>query len=179
MVQNHPPRFLSFSGARASSDVVPLFGDARMTAIAARMKEIAATSADSLLLANGPPTPDWMLLDLCGDALHYANAEQQSCAIARAMPHAGRPMTDAEYNAFHDKCREGYAHRSKVVQILRRAKKIKATTGAGIYAKALLVRCSKTGAAGMAMSLAEDLVDCKGLRETLWPDWVRHEPASP
>ena len=170
MVQNHPPCFLPHSGASASSNVVPLFGDVRMTAVAARMKQIAATSADSLLLANGPPVVDWELLDLCGDALHFANAEQRSCAIAHAMPRAGRSMTDAEYNAFRDKCREGYAHRNKVVQILRRAKKIKATTAAGIYAKALLVRCSKTGAAGMAMSLAEDLVECKGLRETLWPD---------
>jgi hypothetical protein len=49
------------------------------------------------------------------------------------------------------------------------AKKIKATTPAGIYAKALLVRSSRTGATELAMSLAEDMIECKALRDTLWP----------
>ena len=38
-----------------------------------------------------------------------------------------------------------------------------------IYAKALVVRSSVTGAAKLAMSLAEDLVACSELRATLWP----------
>ncbi len=42
-------------------------------------------------------------------------------------------------------------------------------TPAGIYAKALLVRSSTTGATELAMSLAIDLLDCPGLRESLWP----------
>jgi len=49
------------------------------------------------------------------------------------------------------------------------AAKIKATTAAGIYAKAMAVRASKTGAANVAMSLAQDLLDAPGLRATLWP----------
>ena len=152
-----------------SSNVVPLFGDARLTVIAVRMKEIAATSADSLLLANGPPTLDWMLLDLCGDALHFAKAEQRGRAIALAMPRAGRSMTDAEHQVFRDRLKEAHLHGHKLVQLLRRAKKMKATTPAGIYAKAQLVRSSKTGATALAMSLAADLVDCKALSDTLWP----------
>ena len=40
---------------------------------------------------------------------------------------------------------------------------------AGIYAKAMVVRASKTGAAGLAMSLAEDLISCEELRKSLWP----------
>jgi hypothetical protein len=50
-----------------------------------------------------------------------------------------------------------------------RIRKMKATTAAGIYAKAAVVRASKTGAADLAMSLAEDLLACPGLRATLWP----------
>ena len=169
MVRKHPPCFLPHSMRLDSSNVVPLFGDARLTVIAVRMKEIAATSADSLLLANGPPAPDWMLLDLCGDALHFAKAEQRGRAIALAMPRAGRSMTDAEQQVFRDRLKEAHLHGDKVVQLLRRAKKIKATTPAGIYAKALLVRSSKTGATALAMSLAADLVDCKALGDTLWP----------
>jgi hypothetical protein len=40
---------------------------------------------------------------------------------------------------------------------------------AGIYAKAAVVRASKTGAADLAMSLAQDLLGCPGLRASLWP----------
>ena len=50
-----------------------------------------------------------------------------------------------------------------------RIRKLKATTAAGIYAKAAAVRASKTGAADLAMSLAQDLLDCPGLRAALWP----------
>jgi hypothetical protein len=50
-----------------------------------------------------------------------------------------------------------------------RIRKMKATTAAGIYAKAAVVRASKTGAADLAMSLAEDLLACPGLRAALWP----------
>jgi hypothetical protein len=51
---------------------------------------------------------------------------------------------------------------------LSKAKKLKATTAAGIYAKALIVRSSKSGARLLAMSLADDLIACPGLRESLW-----------
>jgi hypothetical protein len=51
--------------------------------------------------------------------------------------------------------------------------KKKATTAAGIYAKATICRASATGAAGLAMSLAMslaiDLLDCEELRKSLWP----------
>ncbi len=47
--------------------------------------------------------------------------------------------------------------------------KKRATTPAGIYAKATVVRASKTGAAGLAMSLAADLLACEELRKALWP----------
>lgn len=52
---------------------------------------------------------------------------------------------------------------------LIRIRKMKTTTAAGIYAKAAVVRASKTGAADLAMSLAQDLLDCPGLRASLWP----------
>jgi hypothetical protein len=50
-----------------------------------------------------------------------------------------------------------------------KAKKLKATTAAGIYAKALIVRSSQSGAKLLAMSVAEDMIACPGLRESLWP----------
>jgi hypothetical protein len=42
-------------------------------------------------------------------------------------------------------------------------------TKAGIYAKALVVKSSSTGAAKLAKTLAQDLIACRELRESLWP----------
>jgi hypothetical protein len=53
--------------------------------------------------------------------------------------------------------------------LLRAIAKIPALTPAGIYAKALIVKGSKGGAAGLAKTLAEDLIACRELRESLWP----------
>lgn len=134
----------------------------------ARMREIAAQGGDSLLLANGPPHPDHELLDVCGEALHFAKEAAALRAQHDAM-HDGRiwtARTRAEsavlWEAWHQQ-------EAELVQRLRRAKKLRATTPAGIYAKALAVRCSSTGAAVLARSLAEELIDCKALRESLWP----------
>jgi hypothetical protein len=54
-------------------------------------------------------------------------------------------------------------------QLTRQAAKLRATTPAGIFAKALVVRSSHTGAAVLAMSLADELIACPGLRQSLWP----------
>jgi hypothetical protein len=62
---------------------------------------------------------------------------------------------------------------------LRQIAKEKATTPAGIYAKALVVRASRTGAKHLAMTLAEDLVNYPALRAAIWPaDTAREEPVS-
>jgi hypothetical protein len=50
-----------------------------------------------------------------------------------------------------------------------RIRKMKATTAAGIYAKAAVPCASRTGAADLAVSLAQDLLDRAGLRSALWP----------
>lgn len=60
------------------------------------------------------------------------------------------------------------AQDGKLRNILRRARKLPALTPAGLYAKALLVKRSKTGAALLAMSLAEDLVNLPEVRRLIW-----------
>jgi hypothetical protein len=45
-------------------------------------------------------------------------------------------------------------------EIMGRIRKIAAFTAAGIYAKALVVRASRTSAPILAMSLASDLINC-------------------
>jgi hypothetical protein len=53
--------------------------------------------------------------------------------------------------------------------LLSRIRKLRAVTGAGIYAKALVLRASRTGSPELAKSMAEDLIAYAGLRAMLWP----------
>jgi hypothetical protein len=140
------------------------------TAAIAQLKQIALTSADNAL-TEGPVNADRQLLDLCAETLH-------------ALVHAERARR-AYHEVFHRDCHDKTAENLRPVwealwedassgtksakPLLGRIRKMKATTAAGIYAKAAVVRASKTGAADLAMSLAEDLLDCPGLRASLWP----------
>jgi hypothetical protein len=139
------------------------------TAIA-QLKRIATTSADNAL-TEGPVNADRQLLHLCADALHaLVHAERSYHSrdwmhlsnLTKAEEHAAR-LRDAELMGEYD------AGRKSAKPALIRIRKMKATTAAGIYAKAAVVRASKTGAADLAMSLAQDLLDCPGLRASLWP----------
>jgi hypothetical protein len=136
----------------------------------ARLRQIALTSADNAL-TEGPVNADRQLLDLCAEALH-------------ALVHAERAYSSRDHDILGKKTKaELEAWRAKDVELmgqyndgkqsarpkLIRIRKIKATTAAGIYAKAAVVRASATGAADLAMSLAQDLLDCPGLRASLWP----------
>ena len=149
-----------------SPNPLPL-GDA-LGGVMVQLKAVAAASGDSLLLADGPPQPDWRLLDLCGDALHYSKAANAAYGARDRGPDV--KWTDAHRRRDAALMAEYNLNTNECAKLLRLAKKIKATTPAGIYAKALLVRCSKTGATELAMSLANDLVDCKALRATLYAD---------
>jgi hypothetical protein len=142
-----------------------------------RLRDIAARSRDTLLLAEGPLQPDWELLDLCAEALHLLTAAE-SVYAARQFFHlptgwerfgAPRPWTDAERQADAEAMAEHFRLTRRAVLLMRRIKKISATSPAAIYAKALLVRASRTGAKELAISLAEDMVACPALRATLWP----------
>jgi hypothetical protein len=82
--------------------------------------------------------------------------------LIKAERHAAR-LRDVELMG------EYYAGIKSAKPAMGRIRKMKATTAAGIYAKAAVVRASKTGTADLAMSLAEDLLDCPGLRASLWP----------
>lgn len=144
-----------------------------------RFREIAKASADHLVLADGEPSPDMDLLDECAEALHLIRRRDQRLKEWREeqerrsqqegwgfLSQAGLERRKAEIHRELDE-ENALTHRAKVV--MRRVRKMRATTGAGIYAKALLVRGSHTGAACLAMSLAEDLIALPSLRATLWP----------
>jgi hypothetical protein len=132
-----------------------------------RLKDIVARSANSLLLADAPPHPDQQLLDKCAEALMHLREAKEAWAKRRA-PRGDGCWSEAERRQDEVAMAE-WRHATKMAhKPVREAKKMKAVTPAGIYAKALVVRCSAAGALEMAMSLAIDLVDCQALRATLW-----------
>ncbi|GAN78542.1 hypothetical protein [Acidisphaera rubrifaciens] len=140
-----------------------------------RLRQIVAQSGDALLLGEGVVSPDAALLDACSTALHHMAAankiEAERCRDADSIKGWWTDADRARLDALLDRVQEREA---TAVQAMRKAKKIRAVTPAGIYAKALVVRASRTGARELARSLAVDLVECKGLRQCLWSG----EPAS-
>jgi hypothetical protein len=136
----------------------------------ARLKQIATQSQDAMLM-EGDVNPDHRLLDLCADALHYLSHAEKALGARRHLEWYNLKGEEKEAVIARDRQlhaeREEFERRGKVP--LLAIAKLKATTAAGIYAKAMVVRASKTGAAGLAMTLAADLLDCPGLRASLWP----------
>jgi hypothetical protein len=134
-----------------------------------RLRAIAIASSDALL-TEGPVQPDHKLIDLCVEIAHGRKMVEAAAQRERELPAAAfMCKTPAETVAL-EKAREGRRSAEKNYSaMLRAAAKIKATTAAGIFAKALAVRSSKSGAADLGVSLAQDLLDCPGLRASLWP----------
>jgi len=130
-----------------------------------RLRRIAAAPGDHRLLDDdAPPHPDAKLLDVCTEIAHQ------------------RKITDAAWQRFAEDGRSPlcsgkradalHAATAKEIQhldsLLRQAAKLRATTGAGIYAKAIAVAHAKSGALPLCKSLAEDLISNPALRATLW-----------
>jgi hypothetical protein len=135
-----------------------------------QMKALASKSADHLLLGDGPPHPDAALLDICAEIGYRRKIAEAAAERHREgfIPlYARKTAEDVAKQAAMDKERDGAE--TKYGHLLRNAAKLKATTAAGIYAKAIAVRSSQTGARFLAMSMAEDLLACEGLRQSLWP----------
>ena len=139
------------------------------TGMIAHLERIARMSADNLL-TEGPVHVDHRLLELCADVgSRYKVAEaayQRHRAGWKPAWEAGTEDAKAAMEKLTNDCRN--ANRA-VSNILREAAKLRATTPAGIFAKAIAVRSSRSGAAKLGLSLAQDLLDCPGLRAALWP----------
>jgi hypothetical protein len=128
----------------------------------AQLRTIARESAEHLILADGPVSPDADLLDICGEALHLLKTANLVLEEARATPNEILGAPNGLYAEHYRLICEGRL-------LMSRARKQKAKTPAGIYAKTLLVRASSHGAEMLAMSLARDLLECAELRASLWP----------
>lgn len=142
----------------------------------ARLRQIAAESGDHLLLSDGPPHPDHVLLGLAAETLHCMKRLEAIWDEYRKRPWDHQPcgyqVTEEDRRLLRKHEAAVSAEMAPIEGRLRslfsQVRKARATTGAGIYAKALICRHSETGAAKLAMSLAEDLVASPHLRMTLW-----------
>jgi hypothetical protein len=156
----------------------PPLGDGLLE-IVDRMRQLVADTGDRLLLADGPPHPDARLLELCSDALHHATVANE-LDRTRPMSNLKRVVWSNEERRLEDQMwAECTRRRSAASVLLREARKISAATPAGVYAKALCVRASRTGAADLGMSLAEDLCGNPTLRASLWAAELQESVAGP
>ena len=140
------------------------------TASIERLRQVVAEAGDALL-TEGYVQPDHELLDLCAEALHHLTHGERAREARQKLEWYGKPKEEADrilaedqalYDEWQDEEKKG---KGALLRIFR----IKATTPASIYAKAMVCRASVTGAAGLALSLAADFLACEELRKALWP----------
>ena len=140
-----------------------------------RLRRIAAAPDDHRLLEDGPPHPDARLLDLCAEIAHQktlADAGWQRFAESGGAPWCSGARVEELHNAS-----------AKEIQrldfLLGEVGKLRAKTGAGIYAKAFAVAHAKSGALPLCKSLAEDLITNPALRAALWSAEPEPPPERP
>jgi hypothetical protein len=129
-----------------------------------RLRALAAHSADRPLLADGPPRPDAELLELCAKVFDLRAQHDAILREARKLPRAymDNPAFRAEMKR-RDACVTAW--RTPLVRI----GKIPSKTGAGVYAKAMLIGIYYSTAPMLAVSLVKDLIGNPALRAALWP----------
>lgn len=129
-----------------------------------RLRRIAAAPGEHRLLDEASPHPDALLLDVCAEIAYQ------------------RKITDTAWQRFTEESRAPWCngkradalHAASAKEIKRldallcEAARLRATTGAGLYAKAVAVKNAKSGALSLCKSLAEDLINNPALRGTLW-----------
>jgi hypothetical protein len=119
--------------------------------------------ADRAMVDGADPSasvsPDHTLLLLCDYVIMAKRQEDQLFAAWRATAFAERERGDAEWKRA----------RRTVRKLLLKILKFPAQTPAGLFAKAAAVSRTGSTAAGVAVSLANDLLASAELRRAVWP----------
>jgi hypothetical protein len=147
-----------------------------MAPAVARLRQIATESGDHLLLGDGVPNPDGTLLGICAEATHARIVAEEAFEAWKNANH--RDQSPAGRAALAETRARDHAAAGAYKLLLKHAAKLRAVTGAGIYAKALACRASRTGAPILAMSLADDLLGNPALRVALWAASPEAAPAA-
>jgi hypothetical protein len=163
MPHTHSGNVVHMPNAAHRPQVVTLYSPTFARNIAA-LKEIAEISGANLI-TDGLVHRDHELIDLCAEALHLARQCEGVGHNRRNLDHE-----DKLWRTRWDALREVERALERLIRpMVRRAGKLRATTAAGIYAKALLTTVAPSSVV-LATSLATDLIACEGLRESLtWP----------
>jgi len=132
--------------------------------LVARLRDAACQAVKVGAIAEGAPHPDAELLELCAKVLDLRAEHDAIDREARKMPDAF--VDNPAFKAEMDK-RDNVTNSWRTP--LARISKFPAKTAVGIYAKAHVLRIGRGDAPRLALSLAEDLVRCPGLRASLWP----------
>ena len=130
----------------------------------ARLRQLARTAARSGEVMSTEPHPDAALLELCATILDLRAEHDAVDREARKMPnpHMGNPAFEVEMEK-RDRLRDAWR------TPLARVGKFKSKTACGVYAKAHILRMSRGHSPVLALSIADDLATCPGLRALLWP----------
>ena len=130
----------------------------------ARLRALATKAAKTGTAGEAPEHPDAELLALCAASLDL-NAK------AGAIDRIARSTMDANIHnpAFMAEMSKKDSVLNQRRSAMMRLGKIPAKTAAGVYAKALVLKDSNGTAPRLALSLAQDLETCPGLRSSLWP----------
>lgn len=124
-----------------------------------------ASRAGTTSLPEAPTSADAKLLELCTTILE-GHAEIDAIWREAQKIKPCNMFTNPVYAAEMEKRRNV---RNRLLSPMIRLSKLSAKTGAGVYAKAAVLRCSRGSAERLALSLANDLTACPGLRASLWP----------
>ena len=152
----------------------------RFQAVIDRIRRYAADAVCSPVYGGVEPLPlghdDEDLLELCSSILHLHRQEREAWNQARTIVAEGdgdfirsKRKSEGQQSRLSLVTTEAQKLNRTVATLSKRASKLSATTPEGIFAKALIVRSSRTGATVLAMSLARDLIEAPRLRAILWP----------
>ena len=137
----------------------PIGDDIVHDELAAMLRRIARLMIEAAADPSATVSPDYELV-VTADAIVMV---QRLCEEAL---NAGRNASWPHGNSAHAEYKK---HRRALRPGLLRITKLRAKTPVGIFAKALAVKRVGISAAGMAISIADDLLDCPGLCDAIWP----------
>jgi hypothetical protein len=125
------------------------------------LREIARSAAELGVDPSAAPHPDHELLGLCDQIVMLRRQADAAYDAWWLTPFHSKERASADY----DMKRANRALRPPLV----RAGNLRATTAAGLYAKAVAVSKASDSAAKLGKSLALDLLASAELRAVLWP----------
>jgi hypothetical protein len=125
------------------------------------LRQLARSTAELAADPSAAPHPDHELLGLCDQIATLRWQAAEALAAWNAAPVQSQAYRDAQ----DDIKRTARGLRGP----MRRAGILRATTAAGLYAKAIAVSKATDSALGLGKSLAQDLLACTELRAVLWP----------